>query len=138
MAEPLREAESPITGINVTPLVDVCLVLVIIFMVTAPLFTQTSLSIALPKAHTAEGEDTENVAITITADGRWAVNEQEVAPGEAGAVLADRLQRSRQKVVILRLDREARHAWLLDAMGLAKSLGAKSVTVATEQKRSGR
>lgn len=45
-----------ITGVNITPLVDVCLVLVIIFMVTAPFFSQPILDVKLPIAHTAEGE----------------------------------------------------------------------------------
>ena len=56
----------PITGINITPLVDVCLVLVIIFMVTAPLFTQPTLPVDLPKARTAEGKETDNITVTVT------------------------------------------------------------------------
>ena len=57
---------------NLTPLVDVGLVLVIIFMVTAPLFEQPSLDVKLPKATTEEGKEQENVTVTITADGRMA------------------------------------------------------------------
>lgn len=135
MAASAFNEKSPITGINVTPLVDVCLVLVIIFMVTAPLFMQPSLTVTLPKARTVEGEERENIAVTITADGRWAVNEQEAAPAQVPALLSERLRRSREKLVILKMDRQARHAWLVEAMGMAKSLGARSVTIATEQKR---
>ncbi len=137
MAASLSDDDTPITGINVTPLVDVCLVLVIIFMVTAPLFVQPGLTITLPRAQTVEGEERENIAVTITADGRWAVNEQEAAPAQVPALLSERLRRSREKLVILKMDRQARHGWLVEAMGLAKSLGARSVTIATEQKRTG-
>lgn len=129
------ESDEPVTEINVVPLVDVCLVLVIIFMVAAPIFSQPNLKVALPKAHTTEGEDAENVALTITADGRWAINEQEVSPQDAPAILQDRLRKSREKLVILRLDRQTRHASLVEAMRIAKAVGAKQITVATEQKR---
>jgi len=46
------ESDEPITDINITPLVDVCLVLVIIFMVTAPLFSDPPIKVDLPSAHT--------------------------------------------------------------------------------------
>ncbi len=47
--------DAPITDINITPLVDVCLVLVIIFMVTAPMMSDPAIKVDLPKAHTREG-----------------------------------------------------------------------------------
>ena len=55
----------PITDINVTPLVDVALVLVIIFMVATPFMTQSKLSVTLPKAATDEAKNEEYVTITI-------------------------------------------------------------------------
>lgn len=129
------EEENPITGINVTPLVDVCLVLVIIFMVTAPLFMQPVLKIDLPKAMTKEGEEKENVTITISADGRWALNEKEMRLEELSAPLAEKIRSNRDKFVIIRADEGARHAWLLAAMKLSKENGAQSITIATEQKK---
>src|SRR3989338_8983216 len=91
-----------VTGINVTPLVDVGLVLVIIFMVTAPLFEQPTLQINLPKANTKEGEEKENITITITSDGKMAINEQEVTPETLEIVLKLKIARSAEKHVILR------------------------------------
>ena len=123
-----------VTGINVTPLVDVGLVLVIIFMVTAPLFEQPTLQINLPKAHTKEGEEKENITITITSDGKMAINEEEVTPQNLQAVLKRRLRHSAEKHVILRADKESLHGDLLLAMRLAKDLGAKSMAIATEPK----
>ena len=76
-----------VTGINVTPLVDVGLVLVIIFMVTAPLFEQPALNVNLPKASTKEGEEKENITVTITPDGKIAINEQEVTRATPGLIL---------------------------------------------------
>lgn len=127
-----------VTGINVTPLVDVGLVLVIIFMVTAPLFEQPSLQVALPKTHTEEGEEKENITITITPEGKLAVNEQEVAPQNLESVLKRKLAKSGEKHIVLRADKESLHGDLLFAMKLSKALGAKSIAIATEPKEHGR
>ncbi len=121
-----------VTGINVTPLVDVGLVLVIIFMVTAPLFELPSLPVNLPKTHTKEGKEKENITVTITQDGKLAVNEEEVASNNLKTVLENRLKLSTEKHLILRADKESLHGDLLLVMRLAKELGAKSMAIATE------
>lgn len=123
-----------VTGINVTPLVDVGLVLVIIFMVTAPLFEQPSMNVNLPQASTKEGEERENITVTITADGKMAVNEQEVTKESLLSLLKKKLARSDEKYVILRADKDSLHGELLFAMRAAKEYGAKSIAIATESK----
>ena len=126
-----------VTGINVTPLVDVGLVLVIIFMVTAPLFEQPALNVNLPKANTKEGEEKENITVTLTPDGKMAVNEQEVTRETLPPVLKKKIQHSDEKHVILRADKESLHGDLLMVMRFAKELGAKSMAIATEPKSRG-
>ncbi len=126
-----------VTGINVTPLVDVGLVLVIIFMVTAPLFEQPTLQVALPKANTKEGEEKENITVTLTSDGKMAVNQQEVTSETLEAVLKKMISTSATKHVILRADKESLHGDLLLIMRLAKEFGAKSMAIATEPKNPG-
>ena len=121
-----------VSGINVTPLVDVGLVLVIIFMVTAPLFEQPTLKVTLPKTNTEEGEEKENITVTLTTDGKMAVNETEVKANELESALKKKLAKSRDKNVVLRADKESLHGDLLFAMRLAKELGAKSISIATE------
>ena len=69
------DSEEEINSINVTPLVDVCLVLVIIFMVTAPMMVQPNMAVVLPKASTKEGENKENITISISDKGEWAINQ---------------------------------------------------------------
>lgn len=123
-----------VTGINVTPLVDVGLVLVIIFMVTAPLFEQPTLNVKLPLANTKEGEEKENITITITPEGKFAVNEEEVTRENLEARLKKKLAKSDEKHVILRADKESLHGELLFVMRAAKELGAKSIAIATEPK----
>lgn len=123
-----------VSGINVTPLVDVGLVLVIIFMVTAPLFEQPTLEVKLPKTNTKEGEEKENITISITHDGRLAINQEEVTQANLESVLKKKLAQSAEKHIILRADAESFHGDLLFAMKIAKDLGAKSMAIATEPK----
>lgn len=138
MAMSSGESQGPITGINITPLVDVCLVLVIIFMVTAPLLTQPSLPVDLPKARTSEGKDRENITLTVTKDGRWALNEKQLSVEELGAALRRKVAESRGRYVIIRADSEASYGYVLDALRLAREAGAMDFSIATEQKPRGR
>ncbi len=136
----MQSGSSPddiVTGINVTPLVDVGLVLVIIFMVTAPLFEQPTLNVKLPQSTTKEGKETENVTVTITTDGHMAVNEQEVTEKDFESVLVKKLALSSEKHVIVRADKDALHGGLLLAMQVAKKAGALSIAIATEPKDKG-
>ncbi len=127
-------ADEPITAINVTPLVDVCLVLVIIFMVTAPLFSQPVMTVELPRATTDEGESTENITITIDQDENLAVNAKEVTLEELKPELKIKLAESAEKYVIIRADVLTNHGIVLNALDLAKELGAKKLVFATEHK----
>ncbi|MEE8424656.1 MAG: biopolymer transporter ExbD [Elusimicrobiota bacterium] len=126
--------KDPIVGINITPLVDVCLVLVIIFMVAAPMFTQPSLDVDLPKAHTDEGKETDNITITITADNKWALNETEMSPQRMPGPLQAKIEESRDKYIIIRADKETPYAYAIQALKMAKAAGGEVFAIATEQK----
>lgn len=125
-----------VSGINVTPLVDVCLVLVIIFMVTAPLFSNPPLKVDLPKAHTQEGHEGDKITLTISKTGQLAV-EEAIYPNAAAMSndLKGRLAESDAKVVIIRADKDALNGWLIDAMAISKEAGARNITIATLQKK---
>src|SRR5581483_10810645 len=116
----------------------VCLVLVIIFMVTAPLLIQPSLPVDLPKAHTEEGKERRNTTITVTKDGRWGLNEKEIRFEDLGAALRQKLRESRDRYVIVRADRDTNYRYVLDAMRVAREAGAKDFSIATEQKPRGK
>ena len=127
--------EEEITGINVTPLVDVCLVLVIIFMVTAPMMVKPMLKIDLPKASTKEGEEKENISITIGPNGEWALNEDILDKEGVAEALLKKIRSSKDKYVIIRADKNALVGEIQEAMSMAKKAGAKQTNIATEHKR---
>ncbi len=125
-----------VAGINVTPLVDVCLVLVIIFMVTAPLMSDPVIKVTLPKAHTHEGEERDKITITLGKGGQMALDEKiyKTIP-DMRDDLRLKLAQSDSKLVILRADEDALNGQLTDLMAEAKADGAQSLTIATEQER---
>jgi len=128
------DSEEEITGINVTPLVDVCLVLVIIFMVTAPMMVQPILQVELPKATTPEGEEKENITITIGKNGEWCLNEALLSKEQVAAGLIEKMKKNRDKFVVIRADKDALYGDIEEALGMAKKVGAKTISLATEQK----
>jgi biopolymer transport protein ExbD len=128
------ESDEPITDINITPLVDVCLVLVIIFMVTAPLFSDPPIKVDLPSAHTHEGEEADKLTITLSKDGEYALDAQKFTDAKLlGDALKLALSQKDSKMVVLRADKDALHGQLTDLMARAKDAGAQSLTIATEQ-----
>ncbi len=128
------DSDDPITDINITPLVDVCLVLVIIFMVTAPLFSDPPIKVDLPSAHTHEGEEADKITITLSKEGEYAIDAQKFGdPKLLGEALKASLAQKESKMVVLRADKDALHGQLTDLMARAKDAGAQSLTIATEQ-----
>jgi biopolymer transport protein ExbD len=131
----MGSSDEPITEINVTPLVDVSLVLVIIFMVTAPLFSQPVMDVKLPIAITDEGKESENVTITINPDDKIAVNAKEVTEDELKGELKLKIAESKDKVVIIRADKMTDHGIVIKVLDEAKELGARTLLFATEHKK---
>lgn len=128
--------DDAVVGINVTPLVDVCLVLVIISMVATPMLSQPAFDVKLPAAKTKEGQEEDKVTLSLGADGRVAVDAKEFTDMEAmQASLRAAVAGVESGLVVIRADREATHGRLTDLMGRAKAAGARSLTVATEQRK---
>jgi biopolymer transport protein ExbD len=130
------EADEGNNEINITPLVDVCLVLVIIFMVTAPFMTQSKLSVTLPKAMTDESKNEEHVTVTMDKDGKMAVNEKEINNDkELQQLVAVKLEKTGERVVIIKADENVDEGKVLDAMDVIKAAKPKKIYFATMTKK---
>jgi biopolymer transport protein TolR len=119
--------------INVTPLVDVVLVLLIVFMVMTPLLKQ-EVPIDLPIADTAQGADpSTQVTVSLAADGRRLVNGVELPPGDLVshlvAVYADRPD----KTIFLEADRNLPHGQVVDLMDDCRAAGVSRIGVITKR-----
>jgi biopolymer transport protein ExbD len=93
------------------------------------------MEVELPKAITDEGKESENITITIDPTERIAVNAKEVTKDELKGELAMMLAQSSEKLVIIRADNLTNHGIVIEALDLAKELGARTMVFATEHKK---
>ena len=118
--------------INVTPLVDVMLVLLVIFMVTAPMMQQ-GVEVNLPKADTkslAPKEDT--LVVSIEKTGRTTINSTEVAGGELQAKLTSMLAGRSKREVFLKADSAVPYGEVVQIMAQIKGAGVERLGMVTE------
>ncbi|NJB67367.1 biopolymer transport protein TolR [Desulfobaculum xiamenense] len=121
-----------ISEINVTPFVDVMLVLLIIFMVTAPLMTQ-GLEVDLPQTKTVRTlpKDKDHMVLTIKKDGSVYLDEYKVPAGELGGHL-ERLVKAENKFLYLRADKAVPYGVVVSVMGEVKTAGIDRLGVVAE------
>ena len=122
--------------INVTPLVDVVLVLLIIFMVVTPLLAK-QFWIHLPnkveKEEPPPSQDDESaVVVSVTKEGDILINREKVADAEFSARLHRVLAAKRQRTVFFDADEEAEFGTAVKAMDLARGGGADTIAVVTQ------
>ena len=124
-------------AINVTPFVDVMLVLLIIFMVTAPLLT-TGVQVDLPESR-AEGlpAQDEPLAVTITADGTIFLQETEVGLAELVPRLLAITEENRDARLFIRGDRELVYGRIMEVIGTINRAGFTRVALVSEPPRDG-
>jgi biopolymer transport protein ExbD len=122
----------PMSEINTTPLVDVMLVLLVIFIITAPLLTH-AIRLDLPQANApSPAAQAETVTLSVDAKGKLFWNSEPLSDD----ALADRLQaaaaRSPQPELHLRADRETRYQRLAEVMSSAQQAGIERIGFVTE------
>jgi len=124
---------APITAINVTPLVDVMLVLLIIFMVTAKLDDAHSLPLDLPKA--ASGSDTQQVlTVRLEANGARFVNETPIPDAVALRTLAQRLHAKHPELrTVIAASTQASHGAVIELLDTLRLAGIDKVAFAVER-----
>lgn len=122
--------------INVTPIIDVALTLVIILLITAPMLALSDLEVELPAAVTRGTEEDVKINVTLSRTGELAVNELVVGRGSFGRTLSGLLSRPGNKdvLVVLRADAEVPYATIRSVLGEAREAGARRMAIATRQR----
>ena len=123
----------PLAEINVTPLVDVMLVLLIIFMVTAPLMT-SGVSVDLPKT-TAKplNSDSEPLTVSIKADGSIFLQDQALELGDLVGKLQAIAQNNPERRIFVRGDKDLAYGRIMEVMGTITQGGFTKVALLAEQ-----
>jgi biopolymer transport protein ExbD len=128
------------TRINVTPIIDVALVLVIILLVTAPMLSVADLQVDLPAAHSRDVEEQGFISITLSQSGEIAIDEDVIAGvGQIRSSLRSIIAgRDRdQAMVVVRADAGLPHALVRQVLEEARLGGATRLGLATRQKVGG-
>ena len=132
MAVTLRHNEddlSEISDINVTPFIDVILVLLIIFMVAAPLST-VDIAVDLPVSNAQQQPRPDKpIFVTLKSDLTLTLGEETVAPGALGAALDRATETDHDKRIFLRADRSVPYGELMKAMNLLRDAGYLKVAL---------
>lgn len=122
-----------IAEINMTPLIDIMLVLLIIFMVTSSISLESGLDINLPKvSSTNKGEDAKAVIVSLDKDGRISVQGKRVEFEKLSETIANALKAEGTDMVILEGDQKSKLGSAVEIMDLAKAAGASRFAIAAD------
>lgn len=122
-----------VAEINITPLTDIFLVLLIIFMVTSSVMTQMGIQVQLPNANRAStASESPGVIVTVTRASEVYVNGTRISEDALGGALKTALAKTADKTVVLEGDRQAVLGTIVRVMDEGKKAGATKFAVATK------
>ena len=132
--KPKAEEFESLAGVNIIPVIDVSLVLLIILLATSPILNLPGFEVKLPKAVTAESKE-KNISISLSIKGEMAVNETTVNETTLIPALQKELQDKKDFLVIIRADQGVMYGKVEQVMDLAKQAGAERIAIATQQEQ---
>jgi biopolymer transport protein ExbD len=129
------DTDEVMNEINMTPLVDVMLVLLIIFIITVPVMKH-SVNVDLPRA-TNQPQDAkpETIRLSVDAEGHYFWNENRIEDAQLDPLLAEAAARNPQPELHLRGDKAVRYERVAEAMAAAQRAGVRKIGFITEPKR---
>jgi biopolymer transport protein ExbD len=129
-----KQNQAPMADINVTPMVDVMLVLLVIFIITAPLFTH-AIKLDLPSAQSAPApEKPETISISINGEGKIFWGNDAIEQADMSIRLAAAAQKKPQPELQLRADKATRYEVIAQVMAAAQTNGLSKIGFVTEPK----
>ena len=128
----LGSVHRPLSEINVTPFVDVMLVLLVIFMVTAPLMYE-GIDVDLPETTTQPLRvRSEPLILTVKKDGRYFIARKQISEDELSQKLQAIFAGLDRKEIFLRADQDTAYKWVVRALAAAREAGATKLGMVTE------
>jgi biopolymer transport protein ExbD len=132
--QPKEENLDSLSGVNIIPVIDVSLVLLIILLATSPILNLPGFEVKLPKAVTAESKE-KNISISVSLKGEMAINETTVQENTLIPALQKELKGKKDFLVIIRADQGVAYGMVEHVMELAKQGGALRIAIATQQEQ---
>lgn len=126
-----RRLGPALSEINVTPFVDVMLVLLVVFLVTAPMLFR-GIDVRVPRTETRTVQPEERLVLTVTKEGAVFVGEQPITLARLERVLVSLRQRNPKAAVFLRADERAAYGSVVKVMDIVKKAGIDRLGMVTE------
>jgi len=123
-----------VSGINVTPLVDITLVLLIIFMVTATFVSERAMEVNLPKSATKENSPSPALTVTLGKDGALKLMKKDVTLAELQSMLANEVRTYPDEKVLLKAEKDLAYYKVAEVLEAIKLSGIRKVALAMERK----
>jgi biopolymer transport protein TolR len=128
-----RELGTSLSEINITPFVDVMLVLLVIFLVTAPMM-QSGIGVDLPQAETETAPADSGLILTITKDQYIHISESVINIQLLERRLREYFANKTKKVVFVQADKDLDYGFFIDTLDIVKKVGVETVGLVTEPK----
>ena len=133
MAMQTNQDDEPLSEINVVPLVDIILVVLIIFMVTAPMFIKPTINVNLPKAASGDQTTPSKLNIALTADGRINLNGVFTDEAQVSQRAAEELSKNPEVQAIISADKDVAHGRVVSVLDIVKSVGVKKFAISIDK-----
>jgi biopolymer transport protein TolR len=124
-----------IEGINITPLTDVVLVLLVIFMIATPLLIRSEIKVNLPRTAAADAAGQKTIVVTIDAVGNIYLDGARVALAQMASALSSTLKKRPSAAVIIMGDRDVRYDLVVRVLEIARTSGVNKLSLAVEIKK---
>lgn len=126
--------EDPISEINIVPFVDIILVVLIIFMVTAPVLLKPSINVNLPKAGSGDNTSPSELSVTIRADGEVSLNGKSSSESAIQAFSKDLSAKNPEVQAIISADKDVTHGRVVSIIDAIKTGGVKKFAITIDKK----
>jgi biopolymer transport protein ExbD len=123
-----------VTGINITPLVDVTMVLLIIFMVTATFVSEQALSVVLPKVATRENAPSPAISVSLGKDGQIKLMKKDVSLVELRDKIASEARLDPDVKILVKADKDTSYEKVAELLDTIKLAGVVKVALSVERK----
>lgn len=134
MGSKISDQDDVISEINVVPLVDIILVVLIIFMVTAPMFIKPTINVNLPKAASGDQTAPSKLNIALTADGRINMNGAFATEEKVKESALTEVQKNPDVQAIISADKDVPHGRVVGLLDIVKGAGVKKFAISIEKK----
>jgi biopolymer transport protein ExbD len=119
-------------ALNMTPLIDCVLQLLIFFMLSSSFVLQTGIHVDLPKARAPRLQEDQGIVITITRKNEIFLNDEQITSERLPISLLEKVTKAKEKTVLIKPDKRVETGKLVEVMGIAKSVGVESLGIVTE------